>query len=437
MLCVGSPDFRKGPQIAYRPLTFWSVTRAMKTLASAENLVTAVTPAPRMRPAIESRALRILHVVTRLGMGGTEYGILKVIGGLPVESFEHRFCTTRGFDDALVRDLHLQGKVFVAGELADKFEFLVLPLMRIMKAYKPDIVHSRNWGAIEAIAAARLAGVPVALHSEHGYEVEMLEGLPWRRRILRRALYAMADTVFTVSNELRTYHAQQVRLPENKIRIIPNGVDTARFFPCANARRISRQTLGIPADSFVVGTVGRLVPIKDHRTLLRAAEILAGRGFNIQVVIAGAGPELQRLQQYVASSTFLARRASFPGACEDVPGLLNSFDAFVLPSLCEGMSNTLLEAMSSGLAVVATEVGGNPEVVQDAKSGLLFAPGDASALAARLESLAQNPGLRQTFGTTARQRVLLDFSLERMIRNYRDLYLELATQRGIPFQAAS
>jgi sugar transferase (PEP-CTERM/EpsH1 system associated) len=409
----------------------------MKTLTTAENPVAAATSGPRTRPAIESRALRVLHVVTRLGMGGTEYGILKVIGGLPAESFEHCFCTTRGFDAALVRDLHLEGKIFVAGELQDKFEFLVLPLMRIMKAYKPDIVHSRNWGAIEAILAARLAGVPVAIHSEHGYEVEMLEGLPMRRRVFRRALYAMADAVFTVSNELRTYHAQQVRLPESRIRIIPNGVDTARFFPHADGHLAARQAWEIPAERFVVGTVGRLVPIKDHLTLLRAAEILTARGINVHVVIAGGGPELERLQQRVASSDFLRGRASFPGACEDVPGLLNTFDAFVLPSLCEGMSNTLLEAMSSGVAVVATEVGGNPELVEDAKSGWLFAPGDASTLATRLESLARNPGLLQTIGAAARQRVLVNFSLDRMIRSYRDLYLELAARRGIAVRIAS
>jgi glycosyltransferase involved in cell wall biosynthesis len=101
------------------------------------------------------------------------------------------------------------------------------------------------------------------------------------------------------------------------------------------------------------------------------------------------------------------------------------------------MSNTLLEAMSSGVAVVATEVGGNPELVEDAKSGWLFAPGDASTLATRLESLARNPGLLQTIGAAARQRVLVNFSLDRMIRSYRDLYLELAARRGIAVRIAS
>jgi sugar transferase (PEP-CTERM/EpsH1 system associated) len=409
----------------------------MKTLAPEEIPMMTAAPKPQTRATVKPRPLRVLHVVTRLGMGGTEFGILKVVTGLPAESFEQRFCTTRGFDPALVHDLGLDGKVFVAGESQNKFEFLVNRLARIMKEYKPDVVHSRNWGAIEAIPAAKLAGVPVAIHSEHGYEVEMLKGLPLRRRMLRRAFYGMADAVFTVAGELRAYHAKQAWLPENRIRVIPNGVDTERFTPRTVSLDIVREKWQIPAGRFVVGTVGRLVPIKDHSTLLNAAEILVSRGIDVHVVIAGGGPELERIEQHIASSPVLAGRVSLPRACDDVPGLLNSFDAFVLPSLSEGMSNTLLEAMSSGLPVLATDVGGNPELVEDEQSGWLFAPGDTEALGSRLESLAQSLDLREKFGVAARQRVLANFSLDRMIRSYRDLYRELAAKRGIAVQAGN
>ncbi len=405
----------------------------MKVLVPTENLITAPAAVADSQPLARACALRVMHVINRLDTGGTEYGILKVIAGLDNETFEHRLCTTRGFDPGLANAQRLDGKLLVAGQPGGaERQFLLFRLARIMRAYRPHIVHSRNWGAIEAIPAARLARVPVAIHSEHGYEVEILAGLPRRQRLLRRVTYAMADAVFTVTSDLRSYHARQAWVSDEQIRVIPNGVDTRRFAPRPEQRRDARERLGLPANSFVIGTVGRMVPIKDHPTLLRAAELLAGRGVDACIVLAGSGPELARNQQWVESSATLAGRVRFLGGCDNIPDVLNALDVFVLPSLREGMSNTLLEAMASGLPVVATRVGGNPELVDDDSSGWLFSPGDAAGLAVRLERLAHDAELRRRFGAAARERAVAQFSLERMVTNYRKLYLELAGRRGIP-----
>src|SRR5882757_8511559 len=213
----------------------------------------------------EDNALRILHVISYMGRGGAEMGILKLIAGLG-DGFEHRICTTRGFDTSFVRSCFSEEKMFVAGSPDLKLQFPLFRLVRIMRKYRPHIVHTRNWGAIEAVAAAKLAGVPVVIHSEHGYEVHMFAGLPMRRRLFRRAVYAMADSIFAVTGELRDYHARQAWILPERMGVLYNGVDTLRFAPSRESRIATRKELGLPEHSFVVGSVGRLVPIKDQKT---------------------------------------------------------------------------------------------------------------------------------------------------------------------------
>jgi len=379
----------------------------------------------------EQPRVRVLHVIDRMGVGGTEVGILKVIRGLSPDRFEHRICTVRGFDEDFVKSQGFDGQIYMAGRLNSGFQFLLGRLVRIMRDFRPDIVHSRNWGAIEAMPAARLSGVPVAIHSEHGYEVDMLEGLPKRRRIFRRFAYAAADVVFTVSEQLRSYHSRQAWLPIERIRVLPNGVNTSRFAPRPEERHKSRQRLGFCDQDLVIGAVGRMVPIKDHAILLQAAEILIGRGMPVRVLLVGSGPELAKHKESVAASPKLSGRVVFAGADSDVSALLNAMDVFVLPSLSEGMSNTLLEAMASSLPVVATRVGGNPELVEEERSGLLFEPGDVMALVAILERIGRDCSLREGLGQAARRRAVQHFSLEGMVGSYRSLYFELARKRGV------
>jgi sugar transferase (PEP-CTERM/EpsH1 system associated) len=389
------------------------------------------TPSTPSNRQSDQPRLRVLHVIDRLGVGGTEVGILKVIQGLSKECFDHRICTIRGFDEDFARSQGFEGQIYVAGRSESGFQLLLGRLAGIMRDFRPDIVHSRNWGAIEAMPAARLSRVPVAIHSEHGYEVDMLDGLPKRRRVFRRFAYGAADAVFTVSEELRSYHARQGLFPKERIRVLPNGVDTSRFALRLVESQETRQRLGLGEGGLVLGSVGRLVQIKDHATLLKAAEILISRGMPVQVLLVGSGPEMAKHKEFVAASPRLSRRVVFAGAVSDVPALLNAMDVFVLPSISEGMSNTVLEAMSSSLPVVATRVGGNPELIEHERSGWLFEPGDVIALAAILERIGRDPSLRQKLGQAARRRAVQNFSLEGMLCSYRSLYVEFATKRGV------
>lgn len=381
-------------------------------------------------PSRKSR-LRVLHVLPYLGVGGTEHNVFKLANGLDSSVFEQALCAVRRIETDLEWLRNFVGKVFVAGEGGSGFRLDVVRLARVIKQYRPHIVHSRNWGAIEAVAAARLMRVPVVIHSEHGYEMDILQGLPLRQRLLRRMFYRMADAVFTVTEDLCRYHSREAGTDPGRIRVIANGVDTELYAPRPVEREAVRSKLGFKSDDFVIGSAGRMVPIKDLFTLLRAVEMLAHKNRRVRLLLLGSGPQLTAYQKEVAASPELTGRVLFLGACANVPELLVAMDVFALTSISEGMSNTLLEAMAAGLPMVATRVGGNLEVVEEGVCGFLFTPRDSARLAELLLLLAGDRDLREKFAAAARRRAVTRFSLPAMLRSYRELYLELAAKRGL------
>lgn len=374
--------------------------------------------------------LRVLHVVPRLGLGGTETGVLKIIHGLGQEEFEHRICAVRGIDPLFENGISPSLKLYSAGTPKPGFQFPLFRMLEIIREFRPHIVHTRNFGSLEAIPAARMRRVPVVIHSEHGYEIEIISGLPLRRRVLSRVCYVMADAIFTVTRNLRLYHAKQAWLDGEVFRIIHNGVNTDKFSPHPEVSAKVRAELKIPEDRVVIGSVGRLVPIKDHGTLLRSAQLLVREGMNVHVLIVGGGPERERLDEFVANSVELTDRVTFAGASDRVPELLNAMDLFVLPSICEGMSNTILEAMACGLPIVATRVGGNPELAEEGRSACFFAPRDFQSLARIIASLTGDKEICRMLGNASRQDALEKFSLNTMVQQYRALYLGLLATRN-------
>jgi len=386
---------------------------------------------PQEQNAAAQRRLRVLHIFNYVGLGGTELTALRIISNLDPARFENLICGVRGFDPQVVPGRYPGMDVIVPQSRRGKSAAGVFSLLDVIKKYKPDVVHSRNWGTIESVPAAWFAKVPGVIHSEHGHEVETLKQLPGRRRIFRSAVYGLADVIFTVTGELREFHARQAWFSPKRIRVITNGVDTERFAPRPHLERAIREKLQLPAERLVIGTLGRIVPIKDHASLLKAAETLIQRGVDLHVLIVGSGPDLAQHQNYAKESAALSGRVTFLGATENVGEALSAMDVFVLSSLSEGMSNTLLEAMSCGVPVVATRVGGNPEVVEESSSGLLYTAGSVSELSDCLARLAQDSGLRNQLGEAARERILANFSLGRMIEQYSQLYSELGERVGV------
>jgi len=211
----------------------------------------------------------------------------------------------------------------------------------------------------------------------------------------------------------------------SRLEVLPNGVDVQRFRPDPSARNEVRSRLGIAPETVVVGSLGRLDPIKDHPTLFRAAESCIIEGCDIRVLIVGEGNQRAALESELETRPRLRERTLFTGEVSDVHNWLNAFDIYVLPSLSEGMSNTLLEAMAVGLPVVATRVGGNCEVVEHACSGLLFGAQDVPTLVDHLKSLINNHERRQTLGAAARKRVEKYFSVQLMLNRYSSMYQDV------------
>ena len=363
--------------------------------------------------------IRVLHVVDALGVGGTELCTANVIERT-LERFAHAVCCVR--DGGVIAErLEAQGvPVTVLHKRTGNDWTVPLRIARLCRQIAPDIVHSRNWGSIDAIIGARLAGVPVVIHSEHGRDAGDPNGTNRRRNRARRLLSVLVDRMAAVSDQLGRWLVEEVGIRETKVSVLKNGVDAEKFERC-NDRAALRERHGYAPEDIVVGTVGRLAAVKNQAALLEAlGELLPVHG-NIRVAIVGDGPERPALVQQIRSRG-LDRTAALLGNRDDVSDLLSMFDVFVLSSIGEGLCNTILEAMAVGLPVVATAVGGNPELVEDGVTGLLVPAADAGALARAVERYAIDEQLRRDHGTAGRRRVLQQFTLDRMVERYVALY---------------
>jgi glycosyltransferase involved in cell wall biosynthesis len=263
------------------------------------------------------------------------------------------------------------------------------------------------------------------VHSEHGIDSQFSVREPLRRTGFRRAAFELADQVICVSNQLRSYHASRTGFSQQRITVIHNGVDVERFAADPERRAAARRDLGLSENNFCIGCIGNLTPVKDYMTLFRAMARVAHGCADWRVIIVGDGPLRDQLENFVRESA-LRDQVSFHGLTERVSDFLNAFDVYALTSVSEGISNSLLESMATGLPVVVTATGGNPEVVADKESGLLFPVGDFEKLAEHLLLLKARPDLRLDFGRQARRRVNEEFSIDSMIQRYHCLYTSLA-----------
>ena len=362
----------------------------------------------------------VVHVLHSLSVGGTENGVVNLINSLN-GSFTHTVVSMTDVGPLAGR-LPAGVAVHSLGKRPGIDVQVIVRLARLLRKLAPDLVHSRNWAAFDAILAARFARVPALIHGEHGRDASDPNGLNRKRNRLRRLLAPLVNRFVTVSFDLQRWLRETVRIPARKILTIHNGVDTARF--CDGGRETGRRALGLSQDRVVIGTVGRLDPVKDQAGLLKGFKHLHEEYPAAVLVVVGDGPCRAELQALTAALD-LGTRVHFFGERTDVPLLLKGMDLFVLPSIAEGISNTILEAMATGLPVVATRTGGNPELVQEGVTGMLTPVGDHQALAGALGAYLSDPLLRALHGSAGRQRATDEFSLERMVGKYRDLYMSV------------
>lgn len=290
-------------------------------------------------------------------------------------------------------------------------------LCRLLRQHRPVVVHTHNFKPFYYGALARLVGAAdVHIQTRHGAFTKAHRA-HWRYRWLRR----WADALVTVSEDGRHKLSQQSGLAEDKIGVLPNGVDTHQFCPATSPAALRRE-LGLPTTVPAIMTAARFSPEKDLGTLLRAFVLVRRSLPEAELWLLGDGGERSNLEA-LARELGIASHTWFFGARADVFRFLQAADLFALSSISEGLSIALIEAIASGLPVVATDVGGNREVIHPPEAGSLVPARNPQALADECVRLLRDRESLKRLSTAARARALRQFSLERMLREYETLYL--------------
>jgi glycosyltransferase involved in cell wall biosynthesis len=266
--------------------------------------------------------------------------------------------------------------------------------------------------------AALLGRIPI-ITTVHG---KAYYGDKWRRRLAYRCVARSSFRMVAVSEDIRRFLVQEVGVRPDRVSTIYNGIDVKAYYPSERGATV-RGELGIAPAAPVIGMVGSLYPVKGHTYLLQAA-VRVVKAFPLAVfLIVGRGGLLDQLREQ-AQQLGIGAHVRFLGFSEDIPPLLQAMDIFALPSLSEGLSLSLLEAMAAGKPAVATAVGGNPEVVLHEETGFLVPSQDVEALACRIISLLKDQAMAHQFGVHGQRRALETFSVEHMVNAYQDLYQE-------------
>jgi len=367
----------------------------------------------------------IAHVLYRLDTGGMERMLVTLINQT-CQRYRHAVICLEGYG-ALRDQIDAEDVACLALDKRPGKDWLCyFKLWGVFRDLKPDLVHTYNIGAIDAAPIARLAGVRSVVHAERGRDAADPCGENRKYRFLRRWLLPFIDRYLAVSSDLHNWLIEKVGIPASRVVCIPNGIDITAFAKTAGNRG-TRPLLGsfAPPGTILIGTVGRLDTVKDHAGLIAAfrclCEALPQERERLRLVVVGDGSQRAALETQVIHEN-LSAQVWLVGNRTDVAELLAELDVFALSSIAEGMPGVVLEAMASGLPVVATDVGGVREVVVAGVTGTLIAASDPKALAEALADYVLDEGLRATHGTAGRKCVMTKFRLQTMLEAYIALY---------------
>ena len=375
----------------------------------------------------DSRPL-VLHVVYRFSVGGLENGVVNLINRMPAARWRHGVLALTEIDPAFTKRVERDDVSFVSLRKPPGQGLRELPrLWRAFRELRPSVVHTRNIAALEAQLPAVLAGVPARVHGEHGRDMADLHLSSRSHRLTRRAYRPCVQHYVALSRDLAEHLVDPVGVPRARITQLYNGVDTERFVP-APQRVVPEGCPFADPGLFVFGTVGRMQAVK-AQTLLAQAFVLAlrqapGLSARLRLVLAGDGP-LRAECEAILREAGVSGQAWFAGERNDVPDVMRGLDCFVLPSLGEGISNTILEAMASGLPVLATDVGGNADLVAQGRTGQIVPAADPQAMAGAMLALAKDGELARSWGREGRRQVQARFSLPAMVSAYEGIYNRL------------
>lgn len=370
---------------------------------------------------MEKKRLTILFLVNGFGVGGAEKALLELVRRIDRKKFRVMVASV-GQGGVLEKEFSDASDACFVFAKRFSFDFsLIRKVAQLLRESKVDILQTTLFYAdVIGTFASKFAGTPVKVSWQTALAIPTgnVKDDRLRHVLSYRAAASQMTHIVAVSDEVRNYFIKNRHIPPQKISTIHYGVDLNRF---QNSGKTIRKALGLSKDDLVISVVGHLSDVKGHIFLLKASPTLIRKNPKIQLVFAGDGAERHSLERE-AVQLGIRKHVHFLGVRSDVPDILRSSDIFVLPSIYEGLPNVILEAMASGLPVVASRVGGIPEAVEEGKTGFLFRPGDVIQLEQALFPLIGNQKLRRKMGEAGRRRVEDYFSIDVEIQRFEDLF---------------
>lgn len=375
-----------------------------------------------------TKKTHIVHVVYSFSTGGLENGIVNLINNLPVDLYQHTIVCVTNHDPNFYSRIKVEDvDIIDLNKPPGKSFKWLFHCWKVLRVLKPNICHTRNLSAIEAQLPAILAGIKIRVHGEHGWDIFDLGGTNKKYQSVRKFFRPMISKYIGLSLESIDYLVNKINVNPSKIEHICNGVDISKF-------QVQSSNVQLPKgfstkDKLVFGTVGRLAEVKNQTFLVQGFLKLWATYPSLQgklrLVIVGDGILLPRLKALVKSNN-AEDSVWFTGQRNDICELMNEMDVFVLPSLAEGIPNTLLEAMSCGLPFIATNVGGNADLVLPSHKATHIVPvGNVDKLVSAMSLYIKEPQRLKLDSQLVREHCHHKFSIKTMVDKYHRFYQNL------------
>ena len=394
----------------------------------------SASPVPAMAVPEAPKPWRVMVLLSNLTLdGGAEVQAMQLTLRLKARGWNVVVVSVQASKSAVaLLSKHDVPVLALGGRFKLQAAACLVRLSRIIRETQPHILHAHMSHAILLARFLRLVQpLPVLIGTLHGLKMYNVRGTGWRLKELINGITDRLSNVTSVVCQAAAKHYLSAgAVSRGRMRLIPNGIDTVRFQADLDTRLAMRKRLGIERE-FVWLLVGRFQPVKDHCTMLRAFARVCGAHSAPVLLLAGDGPLLTEMTE-LAQALGIGSRVRFLGQRRDIPALMNAADACVLSSIYEAMPLVLLEAAASGLPLVATDVGGNCDIVLDGSTGYLAPAGDPEALAQAMLRLAALPPLeRAAMGLRAREHVLANYDFDTVIEQWESLYTELLERRAV------
>lgn len=379
----------------------------------------------------EQQPVHIAHLIWHFSTGGLENGVVNLINHLPAGQFRHSIITLSGHDPQFAARIATNNVQFYCLDKAPGHDWGTFSrLNQLLKRLKPDVLHSRNLATLELQTVGWWRKVPLRLHGEHGWDSADIGGSSKKNQLIRRLFQRFVNHFICLSAESEQYLRSKIGIPAARLSRICNGVDVKRF---ANAAPVQLWPHATNISPVLFVSVGRLATVKNHALLLHAFALLQQQAPQFsdraRLVLVGDGPCRTALEQQ-SQALGISDKVHFSGQRNDVSSVMQAADVFVLPSLAEGISNTLLEAMAAGTPVIATAVGGNPDLLPPTLHATNLVPSDdTQALMQAMLRYLQQPQAVKTDANLVKNHCHQHFSIDTMVNRYKRIYDITRTQR--------